>query len=454
MCFTIKECAFTMILNIVRIFWGDLTETEVKKFSLLSLGLFFLIGSWWPLKTLKDSIFINIVGPLHLPEAKVASLILFFPLVMLYSKLVDHISKEKLIYFFVTVYGILGFVFVYFLAHPQIGVSNTEVNPKRLIGWLFYLFCESYISLFLSLYWSFINDVTTPESAKKGYGLIIFGTQLGGLLFTMLGSYLAYDAHLYATRTPLIVLISVLMFFAIAAVVFVLQKSVGDENLDGYSQTTENSATVEAKPNFLDGLKLFLTHPYVMGIFAIIFFQEIVSTIMGFQLSLLVKSTYQDPGLVTKFLFDFALSVQIIACTFGLIGTSFFQRKLGIRFSLILYPVLLGLFVFCYMMQPTLQTVFYVMLVAKALGYALNQPAKEVLYIPTSRSIKYKSKAWIDIFGLRFAKTAGSAVNRFVGPIVILTGTFALGIVAVWIIIASLVGNSFKKAVANKKLIE
>jgi ATP:ADP antiporter, AAA family len=444
-----------MAQRIIRFLWGDLRGPELRKFSLLALGFFFLIGSWWPLKTLKDSIFINIVGPLYLPQAKILSLLIFFPLILFYSKLVDHFSKESLIYFFLCTYGIIGLILVYFLNHPVIGLQNTTVDPHRLIGWLFYLFGETYISLMLSLYWSFVNDITTPEAAKKGYGLIIFGTQLGGLLFTILGDYLASDASNYATSAPLIALISIVMFIGVGAVVFFLEHVVGLEHMGGYEDELKMTRSASAlTSSFLDGLKLLLTHPYVMGIFAIIFFQELISTMMGFQMSLLVKTTYQEPGLVNKFLFDYALWVQIIACLFGLVGTSFFQRKLGIRSSLIAYPALIGIFVFGYLIQPNLQTIFYVMLIAKALGYALNQPAKEMLYIPTSRSIKYKSKAWIDMFGLRFSKATASVINNFAGPCVFVTGSFAIGLVAVWIFLASIVGNSFKKAVANKKLIE
>jgi len=447
--------------RLVRALWGDLRGKELKKFAFLALGYFFLIGSWWPLKTLKDSVFINIVGPLHLPEAKLASLILFFPLVLLYSKLVDHVSKEKLIYWFIGIYGTLGLILVYYLNHPTIGLANASVNPQRIIGWAFYLFSESYITLMLSLYQSFINDVTTPESAQKGYGLIIFGAQLGGFLFTLLGNYLSYDSTLYAQRAPLIALISILMFFAIALVVYMLEHVVGKDQMQGYEESIKKPNTLDTdtskastKVGFLDGLKLLLTHYYVAGIFALIFFQELISTLMGFQMSLLVKSTYVDPGLVNKFLFDFALAVQAIACMFGLIGTSFFQRKFGIRFCLIAYPILLGLFISAYMLNPSLSTIFYVMLIAKALNYAFNQPAKEVLYIPTSRSIKYKSKAWIDMFGLRFAKATGSIANRLVGPIVSLTGGFALGLIFIWTICGSLLGKTFKKAVSDNKIIE
>ena len=442
-----------MSYKIIRALWGDLKGEELKKYFLLALGFFFLIGSWWPLKTLKDSIFINMVGPLHLPEAKMLSVLLFFPLVLLYSKLVDHFSKEKLIYFFITIYGCIGLVLVYFLAHPTIGLANPTVGPSRWLGWAFYVFAESYISLHLSLYWSFINDVTTPDSAQKGYGFIIFGTQLGGVLFTILGNYLSSDTSLYVQRAPLIALISVLMFFMIALVVLLLHYVVGAENLKGY-RSQASTATPESTVGFFSGLKVVFTRPYVAGIFALLFFWEVVSILMGFQLSWLAKSTYPDPGQLNKFLFDFALAVQLIACLFGLVGTSFFQRRFGMAFALIAYPLCIGAAVFCYLLYPTLQTIFFVMLIAKALGFALNQPSKEMLYIPTSKNIKYKSKAWIDMFGQRLAKASGAFANRFIGPFVALSSSLTLGLIFVWVLLASIMGKAFKRAVQNKELIE
>jgi len=457
-CFLFFWMYLTMGYKIIQALWGDLKGNELKKYGLLGLGFFFLIGSWWPLKTLKDSIFVNTVGPLNLPLAKFASVCLFFPIVLLYSKLIDVYSKEKLIYFFITVYMTIGLILVYYLAHPTIGLANTQLDPTRLLGWLFYLFTESYISLMLSLYWSFINDITTPESAKRGYSLIIFGTQLGGFLFTLVGYYVSHDPTLYTSRAPMLALISVLLFSVLGVIVYILEHVIGRENLVSYEERVKpDEAPVkpeERNIRFLDGLVTLITHPYVAGIFILIFFQEIVTTMMGFQLSLLAKSTYQVPGLVNKFFFDFALCVQTIACIFSLVGTSFFQRKMGMRFCLVSYPAFLGIFIVAYMIHPTLQTIFYVMLMAKALGYALNRPATEMLYIPTSKNIKYKSKAWIEMFGLRFAKASGSMLNRVIGPVVLLTGSIALISIAMWTLLANKLGKVFKKAVTNKEIIE
>ena len=458
-----------MANKIIKALWGDLSEKELLKFVLLSIGSFFLIGSYWPLKTLKDSIFINLIGATHLPDAKLASLILFFPLVLLYSKLVDIFSKEKMIYVFISFYVLAGLVLVYYLSDPVIGLQNTSVNTHRYIGWAFYLFVESYGSLMVSLYLSFINDVTTPEAAQKGYGMLSFGTHLGACLFTLLGNFLSYDTTKYAQRVPLIALISISMFVMIAVVVFILKRLVGDKELEGYTAKALIKKE-DHKVGFLDGLKVLITRPYVSGIFLLIFFQELLTTIMDLQKNMLIGITYgANPGAVTKFLFGFNLAIQFIACVFGLLGTSYFQRKFGIKACIISFPILLGislvgyiispyirldLSIGGYIITPALAAVLCVVLIAKVLNYALYQPAKEALYIPTSKNIKYKAKAWIDMFGMRFAKVTGSSLSKFLGPATHLVGGTCLGIIVVWIFLAKHVGDAFNKVTNNKTLID
>jgi ATP/ADP translocase len=44
----------------------------------------------------------------------------------------------------------------------------------------------------------------------------------------------------------------------------------------------------------------------------------------------------------------------------------------------------------------------------QALIFSLYDPVKELLYMPTNEEVKFKAKAWIDVFGARFAKAVGS----------------------------------------------
>jgi ATP:ADP antiporter, AAA family len=143
-----------------------------------------------------------------------------------------------------------------------------------------------------------------------------------------------------------------------------------------------------------------------------------------------------------------------VACLFGLFGTSYFQRTFGVRFSLMIYPILLGIFIATYMVFPTLFLIAAVVIVAKAIYFVFNMPAKEMLYIPTSKEIKYKAKAWIDMFGMRFGKGTGALLNDIAGPWVMFTGIVSLAIICIWTSVANVVGTMFNDATKREESIE
>jgi len=103
--------------RIIRTLWGDLKGAELKKFVLLTIGMFLLIGSFWPLKVLKDSVFINTIGPTYLPIVKIVSLFFFFPLVMGYAQLINWFTRERVLYLVIVFFASVGFLFSFFFSH-------------------------------------------------------------------------------------------------------------------------------------------------------------------------------------------------------------------------------------------------------------------------------------------------------------------------------------------------
>jgi AAA family ATP:ADP antiporter len=110
-------------------------------------------------------------------------------------------------------------------------------------------------------------------------------------------------------------------------------------------------------------------------------------------------------------------------------------HRYGLQVTLISFPALLLLCAIVVYISPTIWVVFAVMMVMKGMSYALNNPTKEILYQvrwslldfsacidvclhfchslqQTSTSIKFKCKSWIDTFGQRSAKAAGSLVTN------------------------------------------
>jgi AAA family ATP:ADP antiporter len=87
-------------------------------------------------------------------------------------------------------------------------------------------------------------------------------------------------------------------------------------------------------------------------------------------------------------------------------------QRYGLQITLISFPALLLLCAVVVYISPTIWVVFAVMMIMKGMSYALNNPTKEILYQQTSTSIKFKCKSWIDTFGQRSAKAAGSLVTN------------------------------------------
>jgi AAA family ATP:ADP antiporter len=118
------------------------------------------------------------------------------------------------------------------------------------------------------------------------------------------------------------------------------------------------------------------------------------------------------------------------------------------------------------MWYPIVQTLFWVMVCAKAVNYALNGPAMKQLYVPTSKETKYKAQAWIETFGSRSSKAAGSGWNLLKKPfqarfgaeaglaLQILIGAYiSFGLLAAWLLMAMYLGKRYERAVERKEVV-
>ena len=98
--FFIEEfiCMISLLQTICKPLFGTFEREEFKKFLRMGLTFTCIIGSYWTLRTLKNALFCSLVGGAYLPLAKTASIICLVPLVMLYTKLLDMFSREKMFY--------------------------------------------------------------------------------------------------------------------------------------------------------------------------------------------------------------------------------------------------------------------------------------------------------------------------------------------------------------------
>lgn len=446
----------------------DVEPHERTKLFFLSAAFFFVIGGYTIAKELKDALFVHIVGKEYIPIARTVVMFSLMPAIFFYSKLVDSMRRYQLLNFFSLFFAVSGLVFTYLIGHPTIGLANTDVGPHRIFGWVFYVFVEGYSPFLVSVFWAFANSISSPEEAKKNYGLMVAGSKLGGalsalfayLLFQYLFDFIPYTRSSDIVLHQAVYFTSVVMLFMVPVMIWFLIKRVPAHQLHGYEAAyqAEKKRAGKEKTSMMDGLRLLIEYPYVLGIFGMVYFYEVVGTVLSY-LRLGVAQAHTDTlAGISGYLFLIMFQAHSMGFLISLLGTRELLRRLGTSVCLLLTPLSCGLLLIYILLDGSPHIFSFAYAFLKALNLAFSWPVRESLYIPTVKDIKFKSKSWIDAFGSKFAKTSGSAFNWFTSQfsqqaMVPLHATFFAGIVGVWFLTALLLGRRFERAVAHNEVI-
>lgn len=452
-----------MIKRIATALWGNFESTdEVKKFGFLALIFGLIIGTYWTLRPMKDSIFNAIVGGDYLPKAKMLSLVIIVPLVILYSKLVDRYPRHKVFYLLIALYATAALLFWLGFMNDTLGLANTAKSPARVIGWAWYVFVESFGSLIVALFWAFTTDTTAPNSARRGFPIISLFGQIGNIV----GPYFLNAGKLgFAHSGPIVGICAVLMLL-MGVLFWILMRVIPKSQLVGY-ESADEAKQHETEPGFLEGLKLLLTRGYLLGIFMVVTIYEVIITVFDNHFKQTVFETFSLEKDVNTYLSQYAVMTGVVATLCVLGGISNIQRRLGITVSLISLPVLVLVAVAVLKLNPFALTIaFWIMVLSKAINYALNQPTLKQLYIPTTKDTKYKAQAWIEMFGSRGAKGASSVINTFrstfkaqygalagIPWFLTISSLLSVGLVGVWVVAALYIAKTYSKAIKEDRVV-
>lgn len=455
--------------SIGRFNFGNFEKEEFKKF--LRMGVIFalMIGVYWTLRPLKDAVFIQLVDKLQLPFAKTISVIILLPLVMFYTRLLEKTSREKMLVILPVFYGVTVIVFsmimIWFQA-PQESIASRSfffLAATKVVGYLFYVFVESFGSLVIALFWAFATDTTKAGPAKKGFPLVVAIGQIGGIIFPYSIGGLPHRLGL-TTDTLSMMCLGALTLLIVPMVRYFLRVTPS-HLLASFHEKKEETSESKQEPGFLEGLKLLLKNRYLLGIFAANFIYEVVITIFDFNFKIAASSKYSGVAL-SHYLSIYGSSVNIVSLLCLLLGISNVTRFLGIGIALALMPLIVGAALLGFLSLHSLSFLFALMVGSKAINYALNGPALKQLYIPTTPDVKFKAQAWIETFGSRSSKQAGSIFNMSLAPLqttfgtvagksyyLMLSGALCFPLLGLWLIIAIFLGRSFRKAVHGNTVI-
>ena len=156
-----------LLMSLCKVVFGEFEEKEFKKFLRFGSVLAMIIGIYWSMRPLKDSLFTMLAGKENIPWAKTVSLILMIPTVAFYTKMLDIYPKIKLLGKLPSfVYGTVILVYAGFIWMFEGGVIKASVLTAGL-GYFWYFFVESFGSLIVALFWAFLAEIQMLKPRKK-----------------------------------------------------------------------------------------------------------------------------------------------------------------------------------------------------------------------------------------------------------------------------------------------
>lgn len=450
--------------------FGGGDKYERRKFLLLTLGFFCVIAGYTIAKELKDSIFVAIVGKEYIPTAKLMAFFVLIPMTMLYSIIVDKVRRYQLLCIYSIAFGTLGVVFAYLLGDPVIGLPNTNTHWDRWFGWFFYFFVEGYSPFVVSVFWAFVNSITSADGAKKNYAVMVAGSKIGGMMssgvailflswHTFFGSFLNYSD---AVNHQVLLIFASIFLLMVPISILYMMRVVPGQYLHGQESVyqLEKQRMREGKDStgIMSGLKMFVEYPYVLGIFSMIFFYEVINTILSYLRIDIAMGDAQTLTEGTCNLLKISFMVHCAGFILSFFGTRWLLRKFGERLCLMLIPILTGMGLVFFMLGYNKTAIIWVFMLIRTINYALGYPVRESLYIPAVKEMKFKSKSWIDTFGTKIAKVFGSGFNTAVVHLSEAVRQSAYwgffgAIIFSWLGAAWLLGKRYDYAVKNNEVI-
>lgn len=409
-------------------------EGERGRVFLTFMGLLCLLVSYYLIKPLRNSKFLEEFDPSYLPLVYAGVATLSFFVTKIFSHLAKKVEKYRLV----------------------IGAYVTIIIVKVLLGnWLrfggkpavvcFYLFASVYFLLAVATLWACINDMFTVAQGERLFGFVALGSTIGSIAGSNLSGQIARSPYSNYTLYFSIV-------FLAGALCFVLLASRGAKGQSA-GRVKKKEPEVD-RGDFWSELRALAVRPYIRSIALSVCLLAVLTTAIEFvsqevidrELSkqqfeihfaqvegadypsvyqLKSKSEAERSGYLEGLAEKGGLSQNEIEETYDqyredtekstrsffsrvyeyagyvgafllLIVARFLFPRVGMRYCFSLLPAF-SIIAFClFGVTVDLMIIQSVMVIVGSLNYALNNAAKEILYTATDEETLFRFKPMIE----------------------------------------------------------
>jgi AAA family ATP:ADP antiporter len=429
------------MLGFLRLF-VDIRKREVEPAVLFFLFWFLVIVVFWILKPVKTGLFIDPLGDrgaeLEL-FAKLGNIGVAIVAVAVFSWLYNRLGSR---------YLIPALCAIFIAALVWFGVTlPAPAEPGAPKYWAFYLFGDAWSTVWVTTFWAYLNEMTATGQSKRLYGLIGGGGIIGGLVGATVVATTVENLGIgtLIMGTAAATMILGLIAFRIEALAHREEVPIGR----GRVETRIVASTDKQANAAIEGARLSLTSKYLFAIVMIVFLYEFASQILDYLFKNELESV-QGAEATSAFYANIGVIINLVSVITQFFLVSFIMRRFGITTALLVLPAAMMISSGIYFAIPVLWAGSLLTISDNALNYSINQTSRETLYVPTDADVKYKARAFANMFVQRFGK--GIAILMALGltavPIRFLT-FLAIGVIVIWAGFAWYAGRRFDEQTAD-----
>ncbi len=291
------------------------------------------------------------------------------------------------------------------------------------LGYAFYIWLSVFNLFAVSVFWAFMADGLSEDQGKRLFGFIAMGGTLGAIAGAAVTETLTRGAWKLEPGTLL--LVAILCLELAVQCVLTLARRFGMGAGAGTAR--------EPGPGLFEGLRLFCRSPYLalIGLYILLF--TITSTFLYMEQGAIVERTFSGTAARTAAFARIDLWVNVLTLFTQVFLSSRLITRLGLRTVLCIMPALTFAGFGALWAVPTFGALAIFQVLRRGLHYALDRPAREILYIPLGPEEKYKSKPFIDTFIYRTGDLLGTWTPKLLAAMSLPLAGTALGVSAAWI---------------------
>jgi len=478
---------------------------ERKKLIPLALMFFCILFNYTILRDTKDVLMVTAPksGAEVIPFIKTyVNLPAAIGFTAIYAKLCDRLEQKNVFYTCTIPFLVFFSIFAWFIypntgfLHPHAFVDQIAAMlpagfaaPLSIIrNWsyaMFYVMAEMWGSVVASLlFWSFANEVTTVDEAKKYYPLFGMGANVA-LIFS--GQYVKWVSKMRANLPvgvdPWGVSLKYLMGAIIGSGSVMLglyshmQRKVMTDPacVDQEAQAAKKNKK-KVKMTLKESAQFLMKSTYIRDLATLVIAYGMCINIVEVSWKAKLKAAFPNPNEYSMFMGNFSSATGSVTLAMMLLGRTIFE-KFGWRKAALVTPTMIGVtgavFFALQLFAPTfapiaasLGTTPLMMAVmvgavqnilSKSSKYSLFDPCKEMAYIPLDQDSKTKGKAAVDVIGNPLGKSGGSMIQQIlifgVGSLAAATpylSVILVGLLFWWFKAANSLAGQFEEATATE----